>query len=82
MTLFNVIFVSGCFVILLFAVRKNRIGFGFLSALCGFFALIASYLAGRFIEVNIPITPFSVAVSAVGGIPGVILLTVLLTIFS
>lgn len=68
-------------VVLLYTLRKRLFLFGFLNALCGFFSLIAVYLVFRLLQIDFPVTVFGILTGAIGGIPGVILLTVLLTVF-
>ena len=68
-------------VIILFGLRRYKLRFLLLSALCGFAALLAAdFICGLF-DFNLPINAFSIAVSAVGGLPGVILLNALTAFF-
>lgn len=72
--------IAGAF-ILLYILRKRLFLFGFLNALCGFFSLISVYLVFRLLQIDFPVTVFGILTGTIGGIPGVILLTVLLTVF-
>lgn len=82
MTFFTALFGLGGITVLICILRRRCFGHAVLTALCGFFALIAVYLICRLISAGIPITPFGIAVSAIGGIPGVILLVFLSTVFA
>jgi len=68
--------VSGA-IILLYAVKKLKFRYIFLSALSGLAALFAADFLCSFFGMNLPVNAFSLSVSAIGGIPGVILLNVL-----
>lgn len=82
MTFFTGIFAFGIIIILLHLLKNKNFGFGILSALYGFFALIAAYLVCRILNISLPVTPFGITLCAVGGVPGVILLVTLMTVFS
>lgn len=82
MTFFTGIFAVGGIIILIYMLKNRSLGFGILSALCGFFSLIAAYLVCRLLHTDIPITAFSVSLGTIGGLPGVILLIALMTFFS
>ncbi len=82
MTFFTGIFAFGIIIILLHLLKNKNFGFGILSALYGFFALIAAYLISRLLNIDLPVTPFGITLCTVGGIPGVILLVALMTVFS
>ncbi len=81
MNYITVLFGIAGVVVLLYTLRKRLFLFGFLNALCGFFSLIAVYLVFRLLQIDFPVTVFGILTGAIGGIPGVILLTVLLTVF-
>lgn len=82
MTFFTGLFAVGGVIIIIHLLKTGSIGFGILSALYGFFALIAAYLVCRMLNISLPVTPFGIALCAVGGVPGVILLVTLMTVFS
>lgn len=81
MNTLTVIFGLGGLIILIYMLKKHCVGFGFLCGICGFLSLTAAFLVSRLLGIELPITPFGIAVSAIGGIPGVILLVSLLTVF-
>ncbi|MBQ7637572.1 MAG: pro-sigmaK processing inhibitor BofA family protein [Clostridia bacterium] len=64
-------------IILIYALKRIKVGYLILSALSGFSALFAADIVCSFFDLNLPVNFFSAAISAVGGIPGVILLNVL-----
>lgn len=64
-------------ILLLLSLKKYKLRFTVLSALLGAAALAAADLMSGFFDFNIPLNAFTLAVSALGGIPGVILLNVL-----
>ena len=68
-------------VILIYGIKRFKLRFMLLSAFCGFAALIAADLICGFFDFNLPVNAFSIAFSAVGGLPGVILLNVMNAIF-
>lgn len=82
MTLLTGIFAVGGIIILIYMLKRRSFGFGILSALCGFFSLIAAYLVCQLLHTDIPVTTFSVSLGTIGGLPGVILLIALMTVFS
>ncbi len=82
MTFFTGIFAFGIIIILLHLLKNKNFGFGILSALYGFFALIAAYHVFRLLNIDLPVTPFGITLCTVGGIPGVILLVAFMTVFS
>lgn len=75
-TLLILFFVFGA-VIILYSVKKLKFRYVLLSALSGLAALFAADFVCSFFYMNIPINTFSMSVSAIGGIPGVILLNLL-----
>lgn len=54
----------------------------FLFTLCGILALIAVNLSTAYTGVSIPVNPYTVGVSAAGGIMGVVTLLIIKIIFS
>ena len=64
-------------ILILYAYRKCSLKYWVLTALCGVAALIAADLVCGFFEFDMPLNAFTLSVSAVGGIPGVILLNIL-----
>ena len=68
-------------ILLLYTLKKCKFKYFLLSALSGMAALIATDLIGNFISMHLPLNPFSIAVSALGGLPGVILLNILHVFF-
>ena len=75
----TVIFVVAAVIIALFTFRSVKMRYIFLSALCGLCSLIAVDFLTSFLEINIPLNFFTVGIGCAGGIPGVILLIVLMT---
>lgn len=75
--LFLLLIISGAF-ILIFMIKKLSIGKIFLSAVSGLCALFCCDLILSFISADgMPVNPYTLAISALGGIPGVILLVLL-----
>ena len=68
-------------ILFLYTLKRCRLRFAMLSACSGIAALIAADLVCGYFDFNLPINIFSLAVSAIGGIPGVILLNVLTAMF-
>lgn len=68
-------------ILLIFAIKKCRLRHLLLSAGSGLAALIAADLIGGFFDYNLPLNVFSVSLSALGGLPGVILLNLLSVLF-
>lgn len=69
-------------IIILFAIKKLKIKYLLLSAFSGLAALFAADFVCSFFNMSIPLNAFSMSVSAVGGIPGVILLNILNVLFN
>ena len=67
--------------VLLYALKKIKLRYVLLSALSGLCALFASDFICSFFDMEVKINAFSLSLSAIGGIPGVILLNVLNTVF-
>ena len=59
------------------SLKKNGPMIPLLSALCGIAALFAADLVCGFFDMNLPVNAFTLGVSAVFGMPGVILLNIL-----
>ena len=77
MSLLAVVFAaSGC-VIVLYAFLKRKLPQFLLSALAGVAAFFAADYLSSFFSFTLPLNAFTLAVSAVGGVPGVILLNLL-----
>ena len=70
----------GC-ILLIYVLKKSGMRYLFLSAFSGIAALTAADLIGGFFEFNLPLNAFSVTLSALGGLPGVILLNILSAFF-
>ena len=68
-------------ILLLYMLKKCKLRFGILSACTGIAALFAADLICGFFDFNLPINAFSLCISAIGGIPGVILLNILTVLF-
>ena len=68
-------------VILIYSLKKCKIRYSILSVLTGIAALFAADVISGFFDFNIPINAFTLGVSAVGGIPGVILLNIMSILF-
>ena len=79
MNTLTVFFVASAAVITLFSFRKVKIRYILLSALCGVCSLLAVDFIASFIEINIPLNFFTTGIACAGGIPGIILLIVLMT---
>lgn len=77
MNLFNIIFISGGAVLIIFMLRCLRLRHILLSCFSGVLALLAADFVLSFAQKNLPLNFFTLGCSAVGGIPGVILLTLL-----
>ena len=70
----------GC-LMLYYSIKKCRIRDFILSALSGIAALFAADLIGGFFSFHLPINVFTGVLSALGGLPGVILLNLLTVLF-
>ena len=68
-------------VIIIFSLKKCKIRYIILSALTGIAALFAADVISGFFDFNIQINALTLCASAVGGIPGVILLNILSILF-
>lgn len=64
---------------LIYTIKKIKPNCAILSSLSGIISLIAVNYIGTYIGLHIPINLFSLAVSALGGIPAVTLLVTLMT---
>lgn len=79
MGIFLIILIASAIIILIFMIKKlkpSQVIFCILSGMAGLFAcdLLLSLFGG-----NMPINIYTVAISSLGGIPGVILLTLIKT---
>ena len=65
------------------AVAQNKKPFkrAFLSMLFGLISLIAVNVAGMFFDIGLDISPFTITVSACGGVPAVAAMLLINTIF-
>ena len=77
MQTFGLLFAAAGGAIVLYALGKRRLPFFLLSAAAGIAAFFAADLAGGLFHFRLPLNAFTLAVSAVGGVPGVILLCLL-----
>ena len=77
----TLVFAASGVVLFLYTIRKGKLRFFLLSAFSGIAALLAADLICAYFDFNLPVNPFSLAVSAVGGLPGVILLNILSVVF-
>ena len=77
MNLTAIIMITAGFVPFFFALRKLRLGMILLSGAAGIASLCAADLLMSFCQLNLPVNPFTVACSAIGGVPGTILLLLL-----
>ena len=68
-------------ILLLYTLKRIRLRYALLSALSGIAAFFAADFVCSFLELHVPVNAFSLAVSALGGIPGVTLLHVLCALF-
>lgn len=75
------LFAAAGSVVVLYALGKRGLRFLLLSALAGCAAFFAADLAGGFFSLSLPLNAFTLSVSAVGGVPGVILLCLLPLLF-
>ena len=80
-SLLTVSFLLAGAVILFYALRKLRLRILFASLCLGAASLFAANLIAGFFRFHMPVNVFTVLVSAVGGIPGVILLHILSAVF-
>lgn len=76
-----IIFIAAGIIVLFYALKKLKLRYLILSALSGVLALIAADFICSFFQFNLPINAFTLTLSAIGGIPGVILLNILSVIF-
>ncbi len=81
MNAFFILFIAAGAVILLWMMKARRPGTALLSAAFGAAALLAANLLSAFIPLSMPLNTFTLFVSAIGGIPGVILLHLMFAIF-
>ena len=79
MNTLTVLFVACAAVIALFSLKRVKLRYIILSALCGICSLLAVDFIASFVEINIPLNFFTTGIASVGGIPGTILLVVLMT---
>ncbi len=78
MTMLYLLLASGALGLLIFYGRNRKFFSGvFFTALQGLCALCAVNAVGGFLGVSLAVSPFSVAVSSLGGTPGVVLLLLL-----
>lgn len=77
--LFSVLMISGIF-IGIFALKKLKITQALLVIASGLSALFACDFLFSLFGQNMPINPYTLSISALGGIPGVILLIILRTL--
>ncbi len=61
-------------VLLIYSLKKLKFRYTLLSALSGTAAFFAADFITLFLHTELPLNAFSLSVSAIGGIPGVILL--------
>lgn len=69
----GIIFVCLIIFAFIYALSKNKKPFkrAFLSMLFGIMSLIAVNIIGQYLNISLPISPFSFTVSACGGVPAV-----------
>ncbi len=79
----GIISVCLVFYTIVYAATKNKKPFkrAFLSMLCGVVALILVDLAGIFLDIGLEISPFTLTVSACGGVPAVAAMLLINTVF-
>ncbi len=68
-------------ILLVYILKKIRLRYALLSALSGIAAFFAADFVCSFLELHLSLNVFSLTVSALGGIPGVILLHLLTALF-
>ena len=71
----------GVFIQTIYILRKSIFRYTLLSACSGLAALVATDLIGGFISINVPLNLFTIAISTIGGLPGVILYHMLQALF-
>ena len=76
-----IIFCVCVFIQTVYLMRKSRFRYALLSACSGVAALVATDLIGGFINVNVPLNVFTLCLSAIGGLPAVILYHILQILF-
>lgn len=78
----GIILVCLVFFAIIYALSKNKKPFkrAFVSMILGVVSLIAINIAGKYIGVSVPISPFSFTISACGGIPAVAALVLIGTL--
>lgn len=79
--LYAVMAISVTIIFITMLKTKRFLAAVFLSILQGIGALFAANFIGSFVDVHIAINPFTLAVGAIGGIPGVTLLWLADTLF-
>ena len=79
----GIILVCIIFYAIVYALSKNKKPFkrAFISMILGVALLIAINIAGKYIGVTLPISPFSLTVSACGGVPAVAAMVLINTMF-
>ena len=67
-------------ILLFYGLRRVKLRWCLLSAMTGVLALLGTDFISSLFQSAVPVTPFTLAVSAVGGMPGALLVN-LLTLF-
>ena len=80
MHLIALLFGAAGAVVLLYALFGGRLRWLLVSALSGAAAFFAADFLSAFLPIQLPLNAFTLAVSALGGLPGVVLLNVLFAI--
>lgn len=80
MKAFILIFGAAGAAVLLYTFKKLKLRYAFLSALSGIAAFFAADFICSFFDFQLPLNGFSIAVSAIGGVPGVILINLLIVL--
>ena len=83
MVYLGIILVCIVFFAIIIALSKNKKPFkrAFLSMMFGIVILLALNLFGHYINVTLPLSPFSLTVSACGGVPGVAAMVLINAVF-
>ena len=78
----GIILISLILFVFIYALSKNKKPFkrAFLSMLFGILSLVAINIAGQYMNINIPISSFSITVAACGGIPAVAAMVIINTL--
>ena len=71
------LFIAYAAVLLLYGLRRVKARYCLLSAMTGVLTLLGTDFLCSLFQSGVPVTPFTLAVSAVGGVPGALLVNAL-----